>query len=138
MCRCQVCNRASVASVATGPRQVAAFNTTLREGSPWWSSGGSQAGTPRGRPSRGTAGTNPKTGRRYFFITVGNHEFFLDFGDCVSEVVRSFWLGAWYSRTGHRSVACYVILVSFSSSPSLVWSVPPLLCVPALVNFLQL
>ena len=36
------------------------------------------------------------------------------------------------------SCSNHVLLVSFSSSPSLVWSVPPLLRVPALVNFLQL
>ena len=58
-----------------------------------------QAGTPRGRPSRGTAGTNPKTGghqpkdwQALPFNTVGDHEFFLAFGKCVSEIVRgSFW-----------------------------------------------
>ena len=94
-----------------------------------WSS--HKAGTPRGRPSRGTAGTNPKTGghqpkdwQALPFNTVGDHEFFLDFGDCVFEVVISLQLGAWYSRTVRRLVACYVLLVFF---PSLVWSVPPLL-----------
>ena len=35
-------------------------------------------------------GHQPKDWQAIFFITVGNHEFFLDFGDCVSEVVRSF------------------------------------------------
>ena len=114
------------------------FNTTtLRAGSLWWSSGGPLATS--GHPPRATVprngGHQPKDWQAIFFITVGNHELFLDFGDCVSEVVRSFWLGAWYSRTGRRLVACYVLLVSFSSSPSLVWSVPPLLRVPALVIF---
>ena len=44
-----------------------AMSAPLRAGSPWWSSGGStrdKRAPPRGRPSRGTAGTNPKTGGR--------------------------------------------------------------------------
>ena len=47
----------------------------------------SQGDRPEERraPTQGLAGD--------IFITVGTHEFFLDFGDCVSEVVRSFWLG---------------------------------------------
>ena len=61
-----------------------------------------QAGTPRGRPSRGTAGTNPKTAghqpkdwQALPFNTVGVREFFLDFGECVSEVVRGSSILAW-------------------------------------------
>ena len=72
MCRCQVCNRTAVSPVAT-VRARGRFNTTtLRAGSPWWSSGGSTR-DKRERPSQETAGpslglegTNPRTGRRYF------------------------------------------------------------------------
>ena len=88
---CRVALKCVVANCATGlrwlwwPRVRARwrFNTTtLRAGSPWWSSGTAtrdKRAPPRGRPCRGTAGTNLRTGRRYFSITVGNHEFFLDF-----------------------------------------------------------
>ena len=65
-----------------------------------------QTGTPRGRPSRGTAGTNPKTGghqpkdwQALPFNTVGDHEFFLAFGKCVSEIVRGSF---WYVGIGRR------------------------------------
>ena len=58
--------------------------------------------TPRGRPSRGTAGTNPKTGghqpkdwQALNFNTVGVREFFPDFGECVSEVVRGSSILVW-------------------------------------------
>ena len=58
--------------------------------------------TPRGRPSRGTAGTNPKTGghqpkdwQALPFNTVGDREFFPDFGECVSEVVRGSSILVW-------------------------------------------
>ena len=58
--------------------------------------------TPRGRPSRGTAGTNPKTGghqpkdwQALPFNTVGDHEFFLAFGKCVSQVVRGSFILVW-------------------------------------------
>ena len=51
--------------------------------------------TPRGRPSQGTAGSNPRTGghqpkdwEALPFNTVGYREFFLDFGGYVSEVAR--------------------------------------------------
>ena len=64
-----------------------------------------RASTPRratnprtgGRPARRTAGTNPKnwTGRRFFFNTVGDHVFTLDFGGCVSEVVCGVGMMVW-------------------------------------------
>ena len=76
-----------------------------------WSS--HKAGTPRGRPSRGTAGTNPKTGghqpkdwQALPFNTVGDHEFFLDFGDCVFEVVCGSGLGIcrYWAPCSRRSI----------------------------------
>ena len=59
MCRCQVCNKTAVASVATGPRWEGAFFATLRAGFSWWSSGGAT----RNRRAPPRRATNPLTGR---------------------------------------------------------------------------
>ena len=85
-----------------------------------------QAGTPRGRPSRGTAGTNPKTGghqpkdwQALLFNTVGDHEFFLAFGICVSEIVRGSFILVWgYVGIGRRVpivLSCYSLRFSLHS-----------------------
>ena len=135
-----------------------ALNTTLRAGSPWWSSGGTtriKRATPAGRPTHNLAGTVPRngsddtvpwpmghvvTGVRTSGVagmqgpwsprtdgqppaddrpeerraptqktgghqpkdwqalpsnTVGDDEFFLAFGKCVSEVVRGSFILVW-------------------------------------------
>ena len=62
MCRCQVCNRTAVARVRAGERFN---NTTLRAGSPWWSSGSStrdKRAPPAGRPTHKLAGADPRNG----------------------------------------------------------------------------
>ena len=85
-----------------------------------------QTGTPRGRPSRGTAGTNPKTGghqpkdwQALPFNTVGDHEFFLAFGICVSEIVRGSFILVWgYVGIGRRVpivLSCYSLRFSLHS-----------------------
>ena len=85
-----------------------------------------QTGNPCGRPSRGTAGTNPKTGghqpkvwQALLFNTVGDHEFFLAFGKCVSEVVRGSFILVWvYVGIGHRVpvvLSCSTLRFSFRS-----------------------
>ena len=57
-----------------------------------------------GQPPRATVprngGHQPKDWQALLFNTVGDHEFFLAFGKCVSEVVTwkfYFGLGAWYA-----------------------------------------
>ena len=85
-----------------------------------------QTGNPRGRPSRGTAGTNPKTGghqpkdwQALPFNNVGDHEFFLAFGKCVSEVVRGSFILVWgYVGIGRRVpvvLSCYSLRFSLHS-----------------------
>ena len=61
-----------------------------------------KAGSPRGRPSRGTAGSIPRTGghqpkdwQALFFNYVGYREFFLVFADYVSEVARCSGTSVW-------------------------------------------
>ena len=91
-----------------------------------WRHHSNQAGTPRGRPSRGTAGTNPKTGghqpkdwQALPFNTVGDHEFFLALGKCVSEVVRGSFILVWgYAGIGRRvpiALSCYSLRFSLHS-----------------------
>ena len=57
-----------------------------------------QTGTPRGRPSRGTAGTNPRTGRPYLLtLSATTSSSWTSAIACSSSraaVVR--WFGVWY------------------------------------------
>ena len=90
-----------------------------------------QHGHPRGRPSRGTAGTNPKTGghqpkdwQALPFNTVGDHEFFQDFGDCVFEVVcGSGILVGCMSLLGAVFPSFFLASLRFSLRPFQVFSV---------------
>ena len=87
-----------------------------------WRHHSNQAGTPRGRPSRGTAGTNPKTGghqpkdwQALPFNTVGDHEFFLALGKCVSEVVRGSFILVWVYVGIGRRVPSFSLATPFAS-----------------------
>ena len=92
----------------------------------WRRCGNDKAGTPRGRPSQGTAGSNRRTGghqpkdwQTLFFNNVSYREFFLDFGGYVSEVARVavvLWFGAWCVALG--SLLLFPSLFLFTRSTS--------------------
>ena len=119
-----------------------ASNTTSRAGSPWWSSGGTtriKRAPPAGRPSRATAGTNPKTGghqpkdwQALPFNDAGDLEFFLAFSKCVSKVVRGSFICVgihrYWAPYSYRSL---LLLPSLLSSLALFSDVVPFTFLPS-------
>ena len=98
-----------------------------------------KAGTPRGRPSRGTAGSIPRTGghqpkdwQALFFNYVGYREFFLVFSEYVSEVARCSGTSVW----GAVCRSCFSVAIPFTflftRSPS---DVVPVAILPSSFSF---